>query len=140
MKKISRRDFLQLSTDALLVFSGLLGLGGLLRYLSYPFDPAPPSEFDIGPAVDYPINTRTVVPHIPAIIIHDDQGLRAVSLTCSHLGCAVEERNFGFECPCHSSRYDMNGIVLKGPATINLRNLRVEESEDGNLHVYTASA
>ncbi|HEX6034464.1 MAG TPA: Rieske 2Fe-2S domain-containing protein, partial [Anaerolineales bacterium] len=60
------------------------------------------------------------------------------SLTCSHLGCAVEERNFGFECPCHSSRYDLNGVLLKGPAASDLRKLRVEEVENGNLHVFTA--
>jgi Rieske Fe-S protein len=72
------------------------------------------------------------------IVIHDDEGLRALSLTCSHLGCAVEERNFGFESPCHSSRYDLNGVILKGPATSDLRKLRLEKSEDGKLHVFTA--
>lgn len=137
MKKISRRDFLKFSTNSLLALSGILGIGGLIRYLSYQFDPTPPSEFDIGPAVNYPTNSRTVVSHIPALIIHDEEGLHALSLTCSHLGCAIEERNFGFECPCHSSRYDLNGVVLKGPAASNLRKLRVEESEDGNLHVFT---
>lgn len=134
---LSRRDFLKLATNSLLALSGILGIGGLIRYLSYQYDPAPPSEFDIGPAANYPAGSRTIVAHIPAILIHDQGGLRALSLTCTHLGCAVEERNFGFECPCHSSRYDLNGLVLKGPAAINLRKLRVEESEDGNLHVFT---
>jgi Rieske Fe-S protein len=137
MKNISRRDFLKVSTNSLLAISGLLGIGGLIRYLSYQFDPTPPSEFDIGPAINYPINSRIVVAHVPAIIIHDEDGLRALSLTCSHLGCAVEERNFGFECPCHSSRYDPNGTVLKGPSTSDLRKLRLTKSEDGNLHVFT---
>ena len=135
---LSRRDFLKLSTNSLLALSGALGILGLIRYLSYPFDPAPPSEFDIGPATNYPSNSRTVVTHIPALIIHDEQGLHAISMTCSHLGCTIEERNFGFECPCHSSRYDPDGAVLKGPATTSLRKLRVEKSDDGNLHVFTA--
>lgn len=137
MKNISRRDFLKLSTNALLALTGLLGIGGLIRYLSYQFDPTPPSDFDIGPASGYRLNSRTVIAHIPAIVIHDKNGLRALSLTCSHLGCTIEQRNFGFECPCHSSRYDPNGAVLKGPSTADLRKLRVEESEDGNLHVFT---
>jgi len=137
MKNISRRDFLKLSTNSLLALAGLLGIGGLIRYLSYQADPTPQSEFDIGPAVDYPSNSRTVLAYIPAIIINDEDGLRAISLTCSHLGCAVEQRNFGFECPCHSSRYDLNGVVLKGPAAADLRRLRVVESEDGNLRVFT---
>lgn len=134
---LSRRDFLRLSTKSLLALSSILGMGGWIRYLSYQFDPTPPREFDLGPATNYPIDSRTIVAYIPAIIIRDAEGTRALSLACTHLGCAVEERNFGFECPCHSSRYDMNGAVLKGPAANNLRKLRVEESEDGNLHVFT---
>lgn len=137
MKKISRRDFLKVSTNSLLVLSGLLGIGGLIRYLSYQFDPTPPSEFDIGPASNYRLNSRTVIAYIPAIVIHDKNGLRALSLTCSHLGCTIEQRNFGFECPCHSSRYDLDGVVLKGPAATNLRKFRLAETEDGNLHVFT---
>jgi Rieske Fe-S protein len=138
MKNISRRDFLKLSTNSLLALAGVLGLGGLLRYLSFQADPTPQTDFDIGPANNYPINSRTIVPEVPAVVIHDDKGLRAVSLTCSHLGCTIEERNFGFECPCHSSRYDPNGVVLKGPSTADLRKLRVAPTEDGNLHVFTA--
>ena len=138
MKDISRRDFLKISTNSLLALSGLLGLGGLFRFLSYKADPTPPTEFDIGPANNYPVNSRTIVANVPAIVIHDDKGLRAISLVCSHLGCTIEERNFGFECPCHSSRYDPTGVVLKGPAKLDLRKLRIETSEDGNLHIFTA--
>lgn len=137
MKNISRRDFLKLSTHSLLGLSGLLGIGGLIRYLSYQYDPTPPSEFDIGPASDYPLNSHTIVAHIPAIVVHDKNGWHAISLVCTHLGCTVEQTNFGFQCPCHSSRYDTTGVVLKGPATTSLRKLRVEEMEDGNVHVFT---
>lgn len=137
MKNLSRRDFLKFTTNSLLAVSGLLGLGGLIRFLNYKADPTPQSEFDIGPETDYPINSRTIHLNIPAIVIHDDKGLRAVSLVCTHLGCTIEERNFGFECPCHSSRYDLSGVVLKGPAKADLRKLRIEKVEDGNLHIFT---
>ncbi len=137
MKNISRHDFLKLSTNSLLALAGILGIGGLIRYLSYQFDATPPSEFDLGPASDYPTNTRKVIAHIPAILIHDEKGWRAISLVCSHLGCTVEERSFGFECPCHGSRYDPNGAVVRGPASTNLNKFRVVESEDGNLHLFT---
>lgn len=138
MKSISRRDFLKISTNSLLALSGILGIGGLIRYLSYKADPTPQTEFDIGSSTNYPINSRAILAYIPAVIIHDEKGLRALSLTCSHLGCTVEERNFGFECPCHSSRYGPNGIVLKGPAATDLKQLRVEETEDGTLHLFTS--
>ena len=136
MKNLNRRDFLKLSTNSMLALAGILGVGGLLRYLSYQFDSPPRNEFDIGPETDYPLYSRTVLPHIPAIIVHDDDGLRVMSLTCTHLGCMVEPRNFGFECPCHGSRYAVDGKVFKGPAASNLPRLRVEKSKDGNIHVF----
>jgi Rieske Fe-S protein len=138
MNNVSRRDFLKLTTNSLLALTGILGLGGLIRFLSYKADPTPQTEFDIGPATHYPWKSRTVLAYIPAVIIHDKDGsFRAISLACTHLGCTIEERNFGFECPCHSSRYDPEGAVLKGPAAANLKKLRITESEDGNLHVFT---
>jgi Rieske Fe-S protein len=136
MKNINRRDFLKVSTNSMLALAGILGLGGLIRYLSYEFDSPPRNEFDIGPESDYPENSRTVLAHIPAVVIHDDEGIRAMSLTCTHLGCMVEPRPFGFECPCHGSRYASDGKVAKGPAASDLPRLRITKSEDGNLHVF----
>jgi nitrite reductase/ring-hydroxylating ferredoxin subunit len=136
MKNLNRRDFLKVSTNSMLALAGVLGLAGLIRYLSYEFDSPPRNEFDIGPETDYPLYSQTVLAHIPAIIIHDDQGIQAMSLTCTHLGCMVEQRNFGYECPCHGSRYSRDGKVTKGPATANLPQFRIKKSEDGNLHVF----
>ncbi len=137
MSKISRRDFLNITTNTLLTLAGLLGLGGLIRFLSYQFDETPPTEFDIGPVSDYPRGSRIVLANIPAVIVHDDNGIRAISLVCTHLGCTAEEDTRGFACPCHGSRFDQNGLNLKGPASLPLKKLRVEETSEGNLRVYT---
>ncbi len=137
MKHTSRRDFLKLSTNSFLALAGILGIGGLFKFLSYQFDKSPQTEFDIGSAYDYPFDSRTVLAHIPAVIIHDKDGFQAISLECTHLGCMLEARNFGFECPCHGSRFDPTGVALKGPAVKDLRKLRVEKYEDGNLRVFT---
>jgi glycine/D-amino acid oxidase-like deaminating enzyme/nitrite reductase/ring-hydroxylating ferredoxin subunit len=53
-------------------------------------------------------------------VFRDDDGtLHAVSLRCTHLGCLVRfnaaERSW--DCPCHGSRFDLDGTVLEGPAT-----------------------
>jgi cytochrome b6-f complex iron-sulfur subunit len=136
MKNMNRRDFLKISTNSMLALAAALGVGGLIRYLSYQFDSPPRNEFDIGPESDYPIPSHTVLPNIPAVIIRDESGVKAMSLTCTHLGCMVEQRNFGYECPCHGSRYTPEGKVYKGPASSNLPMLQVKKSEDGNLHVF----
>lgn len=48
----------------------------------------------------------------------DDGALHAVSMRCTHLGCLVRwngaERSW--DCPCHGSRFDVDGAVLEGPA------------------------
>ncbi len=138
MPDLSRRDFLKLARDSLLTLSGLLGLGGLIRFLDYQTEPPAPTEFDLGPASDYPAGTRKIIPEVPALLVHDENGFKALSLVCTHLGCTVEEKADVFACPCHGSRFDPQGEVARGPANKPLRNLRVETTEDGHLHLYTA--
>ncbi|ONI86503.1 hypothetical protein ALI144C_11420 [Actinosynnema sp. ALI-1.44] len=43
----------------------------------------------------------------------------AVSLRCTHLGCLVRfnAAETSWDCPCHGSRFDVDGNVLEGPAT-----------------------
>jgi nitrite reductase/ring-hydroxylating ferredoxin subunit len=133
MHKPSRRDFLKLAADGLLTLSGLLGLGGLVRYLSFELDPAPPTEFDLGPAINYPLHSRSLLLHIPAVLLHEDDGYMALSLICTHLGCTVEQKENSYECPCHGSIYNGKGEVQKGPAKNALKRLRVTTTEVGNL-------
>ncbi|RJQ76615.1 FAD-dependent oxidoreductase [Pseudonocardiaceae bacterium YIM PH 21723] len=53
-------------------------------------------------------------------VYRDKSGMvHAVSLRCTHLGCLLRfngaERSW--DCPCHGSRFDVDGTVLEGPAT-----------------------
>jgi Rieske Fe-S protein len=45
-------------------------------------------------------------------------GLHAVSLRCTHLGCLLRwnAAELSWDCPCHGSRFDVDGAVLEGPA------------------------
>ncbi len=49
----------------------------------------------------------------------EDGGVHGVSLRCTHLGCLVRfnDAERSWDCPCHGSRFDIDGAVLAGPAT-----------------------
>jgi cytochrome b6-f complex iron-sulfur subunit len=134
---VSRRDFLKLARNGLLWLSAVLGFGGLLRFLDYEPNPAPKTEFDLGPATNYPLNSRTLLTEVPALLIHTESGFSTLSLTCTHLGCTVEKNKEGFVCPCHGSVFDADGKLLHGPAAKPLAPLRIETLEDGRLILHT---
>ena len=138
MSEMSRRDFLKLARDGFLYLGGALALGGLLRFLDYDPNPAPKTEFDLGPASNFPLNSRTLLSNPQAVLLHTENGFSALSLVCTHLGCTVEQKTDGFTCPCHGSRFDSNGTVINGPAEKPLRSLRVETTNEGNLKLFTA--
>jgi cytochrome b6-f complex iron-sulfur subunit len=137
MSDMPRRDFLAGITNVLLAGSGLLVLGGLLRFLSFQTEPPRKTEFDLGPASDYAVGSRTVLPDVPAILIHSEAGFSALSLVCTHLGCTVELASSGFICPCHGSHYDAQGNAKSGPSKKPLPALRLEMTPDDNLHLFT---
>lgn len=53
---------------------------------------------------------------------HEDGTLTAVSPVCRHVGCLVAfntaERSW--DCPCHGSRYTVDGKVIQGPSVHDL--------------------
>jgi len=136
-RTLSRRDFLKLASAAILTASGLLGLEGLFRFLNTQTEPLALTDFDLGPASNYPPGARTVLPDIPALLVHTESGFSAISLVCTHLGCTVESKPEGFACPCHGSRFNPQGKVTRGPANKPLHTLRVEVTNDDHLHVHT---
>ncbi len=136
-EKYSRRDFLKLARNGLLTLSGLLGLAGLLRFLSYQSQPPVPTEFVLGEPSDYAPGSRTVLLQVPALLIRSASGFTALSLVCPHLGCTVDPQPDGFACPCHGSRFGLQGQVVRGPAGKALTVLRVENASDGKLHLFT---
>lgn len=134
---LSRRDFILVLTKTALALSGLLGLGGILRFLSAPSHESPPTEFDLGPADQFPPGTRRALPEAQAILLYGSQGLVAYSTICPHLGCTVNDEGNGFTCPCHGSQFDATGDLIRGPAKQDLRKLRLEVDEQGSLILYT---
>ncbi|GLU49397.1 hypothetical protein Nans01_37480 [Nocardiopsis ansamitocini] len=56
---------------------------------------------------------------------------RAFGATCTHGGCTVQEVTEDIHCLCHGSRFDLEGEVVKGPATEPLEpfEVRVEGTD-----------
>jgi cytochrome b6-f complex iron-sulfur subunit len=135
-KTLSRRGFLGWLGKGTLAGAALLGLSALGRFISYQSQAKSPSEFDLGPTSDYPTGSRTAVPEIPALIIHNDQGFKALSLVCPHLGCTVKVTDEGFTCPCHGSRFYSDGSLRNGPASHPLTSMKVEVNEDDHLMLH----
>ena len=58
---------------------------------------------------------------------------------CTHLGCVINKKEGDvLVCPCHGSRFDLNGNPVKGPAYKPLQKVPFEADKDsGNLTVKT---
>ena len=59
------------------------------------------------------------------VIVNSDHFItnnKKLSRKCPHAGCNVNynKLNNEFVCPCHNSRFNIDGDVLQGPATSNL--------------------
>lgn len=59
----------------------------------------------------------------PVAVRRDEGGtLHALSAVCPHMHCVVEwnDADRTWDCPCHGSRFDADGDVRYGPATVGL--------------------
>lgn len=65
-------------------------------------------------------------------VYRDENGeLRVLDPFCTHLGCVVEFNNNDktWDCPCHGSRFDTYGNVIKGPAQEPLGVIDIEDAQ-----------
>jgi cytochrome b6-f complex iron-sulfur subunit len=115
----SRRKFI--TTLTLLLVSG----GLLLRYLT-PSTTGKRRVLVSAARADVPLNGALVFRNERLALFRDDNGVYALSLICTHLGCTVTVTEDALSCPCHGSRFDRQGKVLKGPADRSLVRMKVE--------------
>jgi len=65
---------------------------------------------------------------VKAAIYRDEKGIiHAVSAVCTHMGCTVgwNTAEKTWDCPCHGSRYSLDGKVIHGPAMRDLKKLEL---------------
>ena len=82
------------------------------------------------PTADVPVGSGVIVGEVVVTqpVAGDFKGLSAV---CTHAGCLVNEIADGtINCPCHGSKYSLDGAVVNGPATKPLPPVAIEVQGD----------
>lgn len=77
----------------------------------------------LGPAAEIAVGGGKIFPTLEVVVTQVSAGdFRGFSASCTHTGCIVDRVAEGtIDCPCHGSRYDLDGTVVVGPAPRPLR-------------------
>jgi Rieske Fe-S protein len=72
----------------------------------------------LGPAAAVPVGGGTVYESLEVVVTQPEAGrFEGLSAVCTHTGCIVDKVADGLiQCPCHGSRYRLDGTVAGGPA------------------------
>jgi Rieske Fe-S protein len=158
-KRVTRRTFLGWWIASLMTATVVTGLAPLLVFL-WPAPPKGQKKGALVVALDKPIDqigdgeaVKFNAPTSPnsAFIMADGGGdnapgdlafggfvvnnqgkVEVLAINCSHLGCSValNANAKSFDCPCHGSRFHLDGTVLHGPAAYPLSHLTWKQGQD----------
>ncbi len=113
-------------TRRLFITGGILsGLGafylilkGISSFLQQPASRTRPTRFALLGRQELTQNRTGLLFRQGVWLIRDDRGWYGLINVCTHLGChpAIDPQMRILICPCHGSRFDLQGNVLKGPA------------------------
>ena len=127
---LSRRQFILTGFAAV----AAAWLGALVQSILFPpttTAQAAPVEIALQ---DLPVGASKQVTYAgaPALVTRSPDGVLALSLICTHLGCIVQwdGANKQFHCPCHDGKFDEFGDVVAGPPPLPLERLPVKTLVD----------
>lgn len=151
-KLVTRRTFLGWWMASLLTATVVAGLAPILVYL-WPAPPKGQKRGPIKISLTTPLDqipdgsaTQILSPPSPnsafvmadgggdnaagdlafgAFIVKSQGKIAVFAQNCSHLGCSIGFNRDArtFDCPCHGSRFNLDGTVLHGPAANPLSHL-----------------
>lgn len=92
--------------------------------------PAAPPGTVLGPVADVPVGGGMIYPAARVVVTQPTAGsYQGFSAVCTHQGCLVNQVARGtINCPCHGSRYHLDGTVADGPAPRPLPSMPVTVS------------
>jgi menaquinol-cytochrome c reductase iron-sulfur subunit len=136
--------------------AGLAAQGGIfVRSLVPNVSYDSPDRFKVGLPESF-ADGLTLLPDQRLFVHRDGKAFRALSAVCTHLGCTVRAESFlepdplnrdrkrqkqswRLSCPCHGSRYEVDGSNVSGPAPFPLPAYRLSLAvDDGQLVVDVA--
>ena len=134
-----RRDFLSAAAWATFwaVVGGFLVILG--KFLVPRKEPFARSAFVAGLPADYAageVSDRWLNDH-QTWIVHSGPRIYAIWARCTHMNCTTKwDRNVStFQCPCHRSLFDIEGVTQIGPAPRSLDRFRVTLNRRGEIVV-----
>lgn len=82
----------------------------------------PEGYVDLGPVAALPVGTLVTVAFEELLVGRDEVGVYAMTSRCTHQGCNMIDNDGVMpgnitQCGCHGSRFDPNGVPIKGPAS-----------------------
>lgn len=105
-------------------FAQLLATGGLLTMIFKFIRGTRAADFEV--CFQREPTENEVIFKSGVYLVGLDQGAKAFSSRCPHLGCSLtyNQLNSSFQCPCHGSRFSLNGHRLQGPARKDMTALK----------------
>jgi Rieske Fe-S protein len=96
--------------------------------------PLPPTGAGtpVGRVSDVPVGGGKVFPGLELVVTQPTAGeFRGFWTECPHAGCQVNAvANGTVDCPCHGSRFHLDGSVARGPAARPLRDRAIALAGD----------
>lgn len=142
-RRVGRRSFVRNAALGGIVLNiGLLS-AGFVRLLW------PNKTGDFGKTLTVPLSSVPPIDGQPFVnsagkfyLIHTKDGVMALYWKCPHLGCTVPPFNMAageFQCPCHGSIYNYEGVRLGGPAPRPMDYMSVSITSTGDVDVNTGA-
>lgn len=137
MHTVTRREFVWYAWAASLALF-MAGSGGATLAYMYPrFKEGEfGGRFSMGRADDLEDGSVTPNREGKFFLVRIGDEFKALFQVCTHLGCLVRHTPDGYACPCHGSKFAIDGKLVRSPAPRDMDEFLVEVI-DGEVWVDT---